>query len=78
MNAENISVTEQINAKRAKRIQTAPVSARKALARSYSQKCSPRSAIKAFCLECVGFDRKAITECTAPACPLWNFRPFQH
>jgi hypothetical protein len=29
------------------------------------------------CLECVGFDRNAITECTAPACPLWNFRPFQ-
>jgi hypothetical protein len=38
---------------------------------------SPRRAIKAFCLECVGFDRAAVTGCTAFACPLWNFRPFQ-
>jgi hypothetical protein len=35
------------------------------------------AACKAQCLECVGFDRKAITECAAYACPLWNVRPYQ-
>jgi hypothetical protein len=39
--------------------------------------CPPRRAIRAFCLECCGFDTQAITECTAYACPLWNFRPFK-
>ena len=39
-------------------------------------KSPPSQAIKAKCLECVWFDRKAIRECTA-ACPLWAFRPYQ-
>jgi len=34
-------------------------------------------AIKYFCLECCGGDRKAIRECTATHCPLYPFRPFQ-
>ena len=38
---------------------------------------SRRDAIKAFCLECVWMDKKAIRECTATACPLWHFRPYQ-
>jgi|GEM_PF-2237253 len=38
---------------------------------------SPRAAIKAFCLECVGWQRGEIPRCTAPACPLWAYRPFR-
>lgn len=38
---------------------------------------SRRDAIKAFCLECVWMDKKAIRACTAVACPLWHVRPFQ-
>ena len=34
-------------------------------------------AVRMFCLECVGEDTSAITECTASCCPLWHFRPFQ-
>jgi len=36
-----------------------------------------RASIKAFCMECVGWERLAVTECTAPACPLYPVRPFQ-
>ena len=38
---------------------------------------SPRRAIKAKCLECVGFVRKDITDCTAKQCPLYAYRPYQ-
>lgn len=38
---------------------------------------SPRSAIKAFCLRCVGYTRADITGCTSYACPLHKFRPYQ-
>ena len=38
---------------------------------------SRRLAIKAFCFECMGYDRAAIRNCTAPACPLWEVRPFK-
>ena len=45
--------------------------------RVYGGTASPREVIKAFCLECVGFEEAAIRECTATACPLRRFRPFQ-
>lgn len=35
---------------------------------------SPLSAIKAFCFECCGYNRNDVKECTAPMCPLWEFR----
>jgi hypothetical protein len=36
---------------------------------------SPRSAIKAFCRECVGWQRNEARRCTSLACPLWPYRP---
>ena len=44
--------------------------------RVYRGTASPRQAMKAKCLECVGFDTKAIVECTAAECPLYDFRPY--
>ena len=38
---------------------------------------SPTSAVKAFCAECVGWVRNEVTHCTATACPLWPYRPYQ-
>ncbi len=38
---------------------------------------SPRQAIKAFCLHCVGDLRDQITNCTGYACPLYAYRPYQ-
>jgi len=37
---------------------------------------SRKSAIKAFCLECTGWQRAEVARCTALACPLWPYRPF--
>jgi hypothetical protein len=73
----NASSGEKIAAKRAEKLEACPVSARSLLARCWSKKASPRQAVKAFCHECCGYDRAAITECTAWACPLFEFRPYQ-
>jgi hypothetical protein len=45
-----------------------------AFRRAYAGK-SLRAAVNAFCIECNGFDAAAVRECTAPACPLWHYRP---
>ena len=45
--------------------------------RVYHGKASPRECIKAFCLECNGWEEAAIRECTARACPLYGLRPYQ-
>ena len=45
--------------------------------RVYAATASPRQCIRAFCLECCGMDKAAINGCTAPICPLFNFRPYQ-
>ena len=45
--------------------------------RVYIGKSSPRECIKAFCLECNGWDEGYIRGCTATACPLWQLRPYQ-
>lgn len=60
-----------------KRAAEMPVSARNSYLRAARGKASPRAAIKAFCLECVGCDRAAIAGCTATCCPLFLYRPFQ-
>jgi len=38
---------------------------------------SMKAAIKAQCLECVGWVRKEVEACTDSGCPLFLFRPFQ-
>lgn len=60
-----------------KQISDAPESAKKTLRDAFSGSASPRSAIKALCLTCVGFDRLAIKECSGHSCPVWRYRPFQ-
>ena len=42
--------------------------------RAYSGK-SRVAAMNAFCCECMGFDAAEIRNCSAPACPLYVFRP---
>lgn len=67
----------RIALKRAGRLATMPTASRKLFERVYAGKASPRACVKAFCQECVGFERAAITGCTAYACPLWNLRPYR-
>jgi hypothetical protein len=47
------------------------------MAKAYAGDCSPRAAIKAQCLICVGYERDSITNCTGWSCPLFAFRPYQ-
>ncbi len=44
--------------------------------RAYSGK-SKAAGIKAKCLDCSCWQRIEITNCTALACPLWPYRPYQ-
>jgi hypothetical protein len=45
--------------------------------RVYAGQASPRECIKAFCLDCTGFNELAIRECLFVACPLFRLRPYQ-
>lgn len=68
----------QLRAKRVLRIVSeAPESAKKTLTGAFSGVSSPRQAIKAMCLTCVGYDRDSVRNCTGYGCPLWKYRPFQ-
>jgi hypothetical protein len=58
-------------------VSEAPESAKNTLREAFSGSASPRKAIKAMCLTCVGFQRDAIRDCTGYSCPLWAYRPFQ-
>jgi|GEM_PF-3366068 len=60
----------------AKRAKDVPVKARPGYLRAATGDASPRQAIKAFCSECVCWDRQEVTLCTALACPLFAYRPF--
>lgn len=60
-----------------KAVETAPESAKNTLREAFSGAASPRKAIKAMCLTCVGFQRDAVRDCTGYSCPLWKYRPFQ-
>ena len=71
------SLERKTEQKRASRLATTPESVKGHFVAAWAEKCSPRRAIKAQCLECQGFDRDATTGCTSFACALWNFRPFQ-
>ena len=38
---------------------------------------SMRSGIKAFCLECVCYQKEEIRNCTDDGCPLFKYRPYK-
>lgn len=54
-----------------------PVKYRQLVERATSGEASPRSAVKAHCLVCVGFVREEVTRCAVHRCPLWRYRPYQ-
>lgn len=59
-----------------KRHNEMPPSCRSAYLKAMRGK-SPAAAIKAQCLECVGWDRNEVRLCTCPACSLYPYRPFK-
>lgn len=56
------------------RMAQVPVQRRGTYARAVNG--SVAAAVRAFCLECVGWQRADVTGCTALACPLYSIRPF--
>ena len=38
---------------------------------------SMKAGIKAFCLECVGWEREQVRLCTDLACPLYPYKPYK-
>ena len=58
-------------------ISGAPVTYRGILERAFRGEASPRQAIKAQCLICVGFHREDVRTCSSSSCPLWDYRPYQ-
>jgi len=74
---KNAPVSDFCTLRRAERLRTLPESKVKLFERVYTGKTAPRTAIKAFCNECLGFMAIDIRNCTAPACPLYEFRPYQ-
>ena len=67
----------EIEQKRAKRLVDVRRDAPRYVAlfrRAYSGK-SRLAAMKAMCVECMGFDAAEVRNCSAPACPLFPYRP---
>jgi hypothetical protein len=60
----------------AKRLADVPKTAQNTYLRAVGGR-SPRAGIKAFCNECCGWQRAEVARCTALACPLYPYRPFQ-
>jgi len=60
-----------------KTVSEAPNSVKNVLKLAFAGTASPRAAIKAQCLSCVGYDRESVRNCTGWSCPLWKYRPFQ-
>lgn len=60
----------------AKRLADMPKSARNTYLRAVGGR-APKAAIRAFCRECCGWQRAEVARCTALACPLYVYRPFQ-
>lgn len=66
-----------MNERQLKELETCPTKYKGIIERAYKVECSPRSAIKAFCLYCTGYQRLEVKNCTSLACPLYPFRPYQ-
>ena len=69
--------TPKRDAMRVEFLSTVPASARNLIERAFGGKASPRAAIKAKCLDCSGFDRAEIANCSVVLCELHPYRPFQ-
>jgi len=77
-----LDVSAATEAKILSRLSEMPVTARKTYLDGMCGK-SRVSGIKAFCQMCIGYGdqqigmRRAIRDCTDPACPLYPYRPYQ-
>ena len=62
-----------LEAARAKKLADIPVRQRPIFRRAWTGK-SRKAAMRAFCLECMGYESAEVNRCTAPTCPLFEYR----
>lgn len=62
-----------VEALRVKRLAQIPARQRPIFVRAWTGN-SRKAAMRAFCLECMGFESAGVNGCTAPACPLYPYR----
>jgi hypothetical protein len=72
-----MSVETTLTPNQASRLERWSERRREPVKRAWQGLCSPRAAIKLFCLECTGEDVESVRLCPARTCPLWKYRPFQ-
>ncbi len=72
--ASGLDLGTKERAKVLARLTQMPQGTRKTYLRAMGGK-APRSAIRAFCQMCVGWERLEIAACSDPACPLFPYRP---
>jgi hypothetical protein len=65
--------TTDVETARRKRLAQIPARQRPIFLRAWAGK-SRKAAMRAFCLECVGYESAEVNRCTAPACPLYPYR----
>lgn len=76
-NYSSLPTPEKMAIKRAHRLESTPDRYKALFRQVHGGSRSFTRCIKAMCLECVGFEVKAVRECTGYACPLYNVRPYQ-
>jgi len=59
------------------RLESVPLNYKILHAKAMAGKLTQRQAIRAQCLECVGWVRDEVSRCSSPLCSLYRFRPFQ-
>jgi len=59
------------------RVENIPESRIRAYLKATLGNGSPSNAIKAHCMECVGWNTNEIKECTCYGCALYEFRPYK-
>lgn len=59
------------------KIASVPRLYRKIVQQAIRGSASPRAAIKAQCLECVGYVRTEVILCPSLTCPLYMYRPYK-
>ena len=70
----DVGATQEAKIRR--RLHEMPESCRRTYLRAMKGR-SATAGIKAFCMECVCWDRGEVARCTSPACPLYPYRPFK-
>ena len=65
-----------MNDKIQKRLNDMPVNYRNNYKRAMTGKYRA-AGVKAFCLECMGWQRVEVRKCTSDICPLYPYRPYK-